>query len=110
MLHESCSIHTLLALATYRPKTTLQNLTATMIQDVADDFDVLEVSPSTVGGILDTLTLVSGSETPLTSDSQVGVAGFVMHILIFCYCRMANDFLAEISGTLKDLVCWDVCT
>lgn len=42
-----------------------------MIQDVADDFDVLEYSSATAGAVLDTLALLSGSEASLTPDSQV---------------------------------------
>lgn len=49
----------------------LQNLTATMIEDVANDFDVLEYSATTAGAVLDTLSLVSGSETSMTRNSQV---------------------------------------
>lgn len=54
----------------------LQNLTTTMIHDVANDFEFLEFSPATAGAVLDTLALVSGSETSLTSDSQVGSLKF----------------------------------
>lgn len=43
-----------------------------MIGDIATDFDKLEYSPTTAGAVLSTLSLVSGSEIPLTSDSQVG--------------------------------------
>lgn len=49
----------------------VQNLTETMIEDVANDFDVLDYSAATAGAVLDTLALVSGSETSLTRDSQV---------------------------------------
>lgn len=43
-----------------------------MIGDVATDFDKLEYSVTTAGAVLDTLSLVSESDIPLTSDSQVG--------------------------------------
>lgn len=42
-----------------------------MIQDVANDFDVLEFSETTAGAVLDTLALVSGFEGSLTRDSKV---------------------------------------
>lgn len=42
-----------------------------MIEDVANDFDMLEYSPTTAGAVLDTLALVSGREASMTSDSKV---------------------------------------
>lgn len=42
-----------------------------MVGDVANDFEVLEFSPATAGAVLDTLALLSGSQTSLTSESQV---------------------------------------
>lgn len=47
-----------------------------MIQDVANDFDVLEYSATTAGAVLDTLALVSGSEGLLTRDSKVSGPDF----------------------------------
>lgn len=44
---------------------------ATMVQDAADDFEVLDYSTTTAGALLDTMVLVSGSENLRTSDSQV---------------------------------------
>eukprot|EP00752_Nemacystus_decipiens_P011504 g10216.t1 len=47
-----------------------QEMTTTMIRDVANDFEVLEYSPATAGAVLDTLALVSGSQVSLTRNSQ----------------------------------------
>eukprot|EP00752_Nemacystus_decipiens_P006049 g5460.t1 len=47
-----------------------QNLTTTMVESVADDFNALEFSPTTAGAVFDTLALVSGNELLLTAESQ----------------------------------------
>lgn len=49
-------------------------MTSRMIEDVANDFGLMENSATTAGAVLDTLTIVSGNVTSLTALSQVGNA------------------------------------
>lgn len=48
---------------------------ATMVQDAADDFEVLEYSTTTAGALLDTMVLVSASENLRTTETQVRNGG-----------------------------------
>ncbi|CAM9220320.1 unnamed protein product [Ectocarpus sp. 12 AP-2014] len=58
-----------------------QGLMATMVQDAADDFEVLEYSTTTAGALLDTMVLVSGSENLRTSDSQEAILSLSAGVL-----------------------------
>ncbi|CAM9462230.1 unnamed protein product [Ectocarpus sp. 4 AP-2014] len=58
-----------------------QGLTVTMVQDAADDFEVLEYSTTTAGALLDTMVLVSGSENLRTSDSQEAILSLSAGVL-----------------------------
>ncbi|CAB1100229.1 unnamed protein product [Ectocarpus sp. CCAP 1310/34] len=58
-----------------------QGLMATMVQDAADDFEVLEYSTTTAGALLDTMVLVSGSENLRTSDSQEAILSLSTGVL-----------------------------
>eukprot|EP00903_Cladosiphon_okamuranus_P005952 g5878.t1 len=59
----------------------LQNWTATMIQDVANDFDALEYSGTTAEAVLDTLALLSESETSLNQDSKGALLSVSANVL-----------------------------
>ncbi|CBJ29755.1 hypothetical protein Esi_0160_0059 [Ectocarpus siliculosus] len=61
--------------------TMYQGLMATMVQDAADDFEVLEYSTTTAGALLDTMVLVSGSENLRTSDSQEAILSLSAGVL-----------------------------
>lgn len=50
---------------------TAQNITSRMIDDVANDFGLMENSATTAGAVLDTLIIVSANGTSLTAHSQV---------------------------------------
>ncbi|CAM9247691.1 unnamed protein product, partial [Ectocarpus sp. 12 AP-2014] len=58
-----------------------QGLMATMVQDAADDFEVLEYSTTTAGALLDTMVLVSGSENLRTTDSQDAILSLSAGVL-----------------------------
>ncbi|CAM9342946.1 unnamed protein product, partial [Ectocarpus sp. 12 AP-2014] len=58
-----------------------QGLIATMVQDLSDDFEVLEYSTTTAGALIDTMVLVSGSENLRTSDSQEAILSLSAGVL-----------------------------
>ncbi|CAM9178731.1 unnamed protein product [Ectocarpus fasciculatus] len=77
-----------------------QGLMATMVQDAADDFEVLEYSSTTAGALLDTMVVVSGSENLRTSDSQEAILSLSAGVLERAVEEDSSDF-DSFSPTLE---------